>query len=198
MLRKLRPHLSYANVAATLALVLAAGGSTAYAATKIRKSDIGYHAVTSSKIAFNAITASKVRNSTLSGRDVHDSSITSADIRNGSLRAVDLAANQLPQGPKGDPGAPATELHARVSAIGVLANGKGVTAVSPGEPGVYTVTFEKDVSKCAVVATVATSGADDGGTVTAAPSSTPQQVTFRTRDTAGTTAQRPFHFAVFC
>ena len=80
----------------------------------------------------------------------------------------------------------------------MLANGKGVTAVSPGEPGVYTVTFEKDVSKCAVVATVATSGADDGGTVTAAPSATPQQVTFRTRDTAGATAQRPFHFAVFC
>src|SRR5688500_16965935 len=50
MLRKLRPHLSYANVAATLALVLAAGGSTAYAAAKIGKSDIGYHAVTSSKV----------------------------------------------------------------------------------------------------------------------------------------------------
>ena len=81
----------------------------------------------------------------------------------------------------------------------MLANGKGVTAVSPGEPGVYTVTFEKDVSKCAVVATVATSGADDGGTVNAkAPSATPQQVTFRTRDTAGATAQRPFDFAVFC
>ena len=131
MLRKLRPHLSYANVAATLALVLAAGGSTAYAAAKIGKSDIGYHAVTSSKIAFNAITASKVRNSTLSGKDVRDSWITSADIRNGSLRADDLAAGQLPQGPKGEPGAPASELHAGVSAIGVLANGKGVTAVSP-------------------------------------------------------------------
>ena len=46
MLRKLRSQLSYANVAATLALVLAVGGGSAYAAAKIRASDIGYHAVT--------------------------------------------------------------------------------------------------------------------------------------------------------
>jgi hypothetical protein len=54
------------------------------------------------------------------------------------------------------------------------------------------------VSKCAIVATVATTGDADGGTVTGAQTSSPQQVTFRTRDATGVAAQRPFHFAVFC
>jgi hypothetical protein len=198
MLRKLRSRLSYANVAATLALVLAAGGGTAFAAAKIRKSDIGYHAVTGSKIAFNAITGSKVRNSALSGGDLRNSSITSADVRNGSLRSEDFGAGQLPKCDKGEKGDPAAAVFGVVSASGTVTSGKGVAAVSPGETGVYSVTFNQDVSKCAVIGTVATSGPDDGGTVTAAPGGTPQQFVVRTRDTAGAAAQRPFQLAVFC
>jgi hypothetical protein len=197
MLRKLRSQLSYANVAATLALVVAIGGGTTYAASQIRASDIGYHAVTGSKVNFNAITASKVRNSALSGRDLRDNSIRTEDVRNGTLRAEDFAAGALPKGEKGDKGDPATSLHCTVSAAGALTNGQGVTAVSPGAAGVYTVTFNQDVSNCTVIGTVATTGADDGGTVTGAPSAA-QQVTFRTRDTAGVAAQRPFQFALFC
>ena len=103
MLRKLRPRLTYANVASTLALVLAVGGGSAYAATKIGTSGIRQHAVTGAKLATNAVTASKVKNSALSGSDLRDSSITTNDVRNGSLQATDFAANQLPAGPKGDP-----------------------------------------------------------------------------------------------
>lgn len=197
MLRRLRSQLSYANVAATLALAIAIGGGTTYAASRIRTSDIAYHAVTGSKVNFNAITASKVRNSALSGRDLRDSSIKTEDVRNGTLKAEDFAAGALPKGEKGDKGDPATSLHGTVSAAGALTNGQGVTAVSPGAPGVYTVTFNQDVSSCAAIGTVATTGADDGGTVTGAPSGA-QQVTFRTRDTAGAAAQRPFQFALFC
>lgn len=198
MLRKLRSQLSYANVAATLALVIAVGGGSAYAAAKIGKADLAYHAVGASKVDFNAITASKVRNSALSGKDLRDNSVTTTDVRNGTLRQEDFAASQLPKGDKGEKGDPAAAIFGTVSAAGALGNGKGVTAVSAGDPGVYTVTFSQDVSKCAFVGTVATSGADDGGTVTAAPGTTAQQATFRTRDTAGTAAQRPFQFAVYC
>ncbi len=198
MLRKLRSQLSYANVAATLALVLAVGGGSAYAAAKIRASDIGYHAVTASKLNFNAVTASKVKNSALSGKDLRDSSIETADVRNGTLKSEDFATGQLPQGPKGDQGAPATELHGTLSAAGALTNGQGATAATAGEGATYTVTFNQDVSKCAIVGTVATVGDADGGTVTGAQAGAPQQVTFRTRDAAGAAAQRPFHFAVFC
>ena len=192
------PKLSYANVTATLALVLAVGGGSAYAAAQIGRDDIAYHAVSGSKIAFNAVTGSKVRNSALTGRDLRDSTITTSDVRNGSLRADDFAAGQAPKGEKGDKGDPATSIFGTVSAAGTLGNGKGVTAVAAGDTGVYSVNFSQDVSKCAFVATVATSGADDGGIVTAAAGPTAQQATFRTRDLNGTAAQRPFQFAVYC
>jgi hypothetical protein len=195
MLRKLRSQLSYANVAATLALVIAVGGGTAYAAKQIRSKQIAYHAVKAPKVAFNAITTSKVRNGSLSGRDLREGSVTSSDVRNGTLRSDDFAAGQLPQGPKGDPGAPAAELHGTVTADGVLANGKSVTAVSAGGDGTYTITFDRDVSSCAVVATIAS--VDDAGSVSGAAVGA-QQATFRTRNLAGAGVPRPFSFAVFC
>ncbi|HEY0279013.1 MAG TPA: hypothetical protein VGC32_12170 [Solirubrobacterales bacterium] len=37
----MRTHLSYANVVATLALLLVVGGGTAYAATHIPKNSVG-------------------------------------------------------------------------------------------------------------------------------------------------------------
>jgi hypothetical protein len=198
MHRKLRANLSYANVVATLALALAVGGGTAYAAQRIRASQIGYHAVTASKINYNAVTTSKVKNGSLTDKDLRDSSITTQDVRNGTLKAEDFATAELPQGPKGDPGAPATALRGTVSAVGTLSNAQGVTAVTAGDGAEYTLTFDRDVSKCSVVATVATVADGDGGTVTGAPSGAAQQVTFRTRDTAGAAAQRPFSFALFC
>jgi hypothetical protein len=196
MFRKLRPHLTYANVAATIALVIAVGGGSAWAAQKIRTRNIAYHAVTASKLNFNAVTASKVKNGSLSGKELRDNTVASIDIRNGTLTANDFAVGQLPKGDKGDKGDPATELHGTVSAAGVVTNGSGVTAVSPGAGGAYTVTFAQDVSKCAVVGTVAT--ASDAAFVTAAHAAAPQQVTLRIHDLPGGASEHPFHFAVFC
>jgi hypothetical protein len=200
MLRKLRSQLSYANVAATLALVLAVGGGTSYAVTKIRARDIGYHAVTGSKVNWNAITASKVKNSSLSGRDLRGNSVSTSDIRNGSLRAQDFAAGQLPNGDKGDKGDPATSIFAAVAADGKLGNSKNVTSNSLGAGAVYTATINQDVSKCAVVATLSGSAP---GIVTAQPNgaATPaaaQQITIRTFNETGTAEGRPFQFAVYC
>ena len=199
MLRKLRSHLSYANVVATLALVLAVGGGTAYAAAKIRSSDIGYHAVTASKLTFNAVTASKVKNSALSGKDLRDSSIATADVRNGTLRSEDFAAGQLPQGPKGDQGAPATELHGTLLGgrsaherpgrhRGERGRGRHVHRhVQPGREQV------RDRRRPSPRRRRRRRHRDRR-----AQAGAPQQVTFRTRDAAGASAQRPFHFAVFC
>lgn len=198
MLGKLRPHLTYANVAATLALVIAVGGGSAWAAQKIRTRNIAYHAVTASKVNYNAITAAKVKNGSLSGRELRDSSVTTEDVRNGTLRSEDFGAGQLPKGDKGDKGDPATSLHGTVSANGVLTFGSGVTSVVPGADGVYAVTFDRDVSRCSVVGTVANT---DGGSVSAAHAgaATPQRVEFRTRDlAAGTLTEMPFGFAIFC
>jgi hypothetical protein len=197
MLRKLRPRITYANVVSTIALGLAIGGGTAYAATKIGTSNIRYHAVTGSKIANNAVTASKVKNSALSGSDLRDNSVTSADIRAGTLLASDFAANQLPKGDKGDKGDPAASIFGMVASGGGLTNFKGVTAISGnGAAGTgYTVTINQDVSKCAAVATLDGGGA---GSVTAQHTAgQPQQITFHTYD-GGTETPRPFQFAVNC
>jgi hypothetical protein len=194
MLRKLRPRITYANVVSTIALALAIGGGTAYAATRIGTSNIRYHAVTGSKVATNAVTASKVKNSALSGYDIRDNSITSADIRAGTLLATDFAANQLPKGDKGDP---ATSIFGVVSSGGGLTNFKNVAGISgSGTPGTgYTVTINQDVSKCATVATLGTGGA---GSVTAEPTAgNAQQVTFHTYEN-GTETPRAFQFAVYC
>jgi hypothetical protein len=79
--RYLGTKLSYANVVATIALFCALGGG-AYAAVKIR--------------------GSNVVDSSLTGRDLKNNSVRSADVA--GLKANDFAKGQLQAGPKGDPG----------------------------------------------------------------------------------------------
>src|SRR5688572_32513562 len=82
---RIREKLTYANVIATLALVLALGGGTAWAASKIRTRHLGFHAVTGPKIDTNAVTASKLRNGTVGTDDVKDGSLGAADLAPGTL-----------------------------------------------------------------------------------------------------------------
>ena len=60
-----RPRLTYANVAATLALVLALGLGGAYAADKIGTNDIKPNAITSGLVRNNALTGKDVREAKL-------------------------------------------------------------------------------------------------------------------------------------
>jgi hypothetical protein len=84
---KARSRLTYANVAATIALFLALGGG-AYAATQmpLPKSSVG-------------------------AKQLKKNSVTSAKVKDGSLLAGDFKSGQLPagergqQGPQGAPGA---------------------------------------------------------------------------------------------
>ncbi len=71
----LRPKLTYANVAATIALVLAVGGGTVYAAAQLGKNDvrsrnIAKGAVKKSDLAKNAVTSRKIRNHTVKAVDI--------------------------------------------------------------------------------------------------------------------------------
>jgi len=87
-MRRLRPHLSYANTMATVAVFLALGGG-AYAA-----SSLPVNAVHARNIARNAITSSKVK----------DHSLLPKDFRRGALTAA-TPADAGPAGPSGKPGA---------------------------------------------------------------------------------------------
>jgi hypothetical protein len=75
------PRLSYANVTATLALVIALGGS-AYAAATITGADVKDDSLTGADVRGHAATASAPE---------EDGSLTTYDIRNGTIGAVDLA-----------------------------------------------------------------------------------------------------------
>jgi hypothetical protein len=98
---RLSHHITYANVASTIALVLALGGGSVYAAGKISGSEIEKGAVRSPQlknrevkrqdIASGAINSKKVSNQSLTGKDVREDSLTGHDIEEGSLGLVPLA-----------------------------------------------------------------------------------------------------------
>lgn len=76
----LRSRMTYANVAATIALFLAVGGGTVYAAHELGKNDVH-----SKNIAPKAVKAS----------DLAKDAVTSPKIKDGSVQPADLAAGVI-------------------------------------------------------------------------------------------------------
>jgi hypothetical protein len=98
----LRSRLTYANVAATLALFLVIGGGTVYAASELGRNDvksknIAKGAVKASDLATNAVTGQKVKDGSIAGDDLQDGSITAGDIQDGTITGADIAAGVIPQ-----------------------------------------------------------------------------------------------------
>ena len=77
-MKKPRLRTSYANVTSTLALVIALGGTGAYAANTIGSKDIKPGAVKTSDLANNAVTSPKVKDGQLQLKDLNGSARTSA------------------------------------------------------------------------------------------------------------------------
>jgi hypothetical protein len=116
---RFRPRVTYANVTATLALVLALTGG-AYAATQLPKNSIGH-------------------------KQIKKNSIDSSDVKNRSLLSKDFKAGQLPTGPQGSQGAQGvkgdagqngfTNLVVRTTTVGGTFSSTGVDCL-PGERAV--------------------------------------------------------------
>jgi hypothetical protein len=172
-------------VIAALALLVALGG-TGYAAVTLPPNSVG-------------------------ARELKNNAVTGAKVRNRSLLAVDFKAGQLPVGPagpagpqgaKGDKGDAATNLWAVVNANGRLSRWSGATVSARSSAGRYEVTFNRDVSNCAAVATIGNT------TSTATPPTGRVQVTTAqgkpaallvvTYALTGAASDRPFHLAAFC
>ena len=199
---------SPATAISLVALTVALGG-TSYAALKVG--------------------SAQVRNNSLRSADIRNNTIRSADVRNRSLRAIDFAPGQLPpgaagppgpsgaagppgppgppgeKGATGEPGAPATRLWATVEVDGQLTHGSGVLGVSGDGGSGYSVRFDRDVSACAHMSSVAThTNAQWGERVTA--TSVPaggggpirDTVTVFTKNPQGDNIDAPFHLAVLC
>lgn len=90
-------RLTYANVTATLALVVALGAGGAYAAGQIGARDIAENAVRTQHIKAGHVRAADIRGNAVSGRKVADNSLTGADIREGSLTGVDRCPTAAPR-----------------------------------------------------------------------------------------------------
>ena len=73
------PRPTYANVVATLALVIAMSG-TAYAVNTIGTSDIQNGAVTTPKLADEAVTTAKIAPNSIGSLRLHDNSVTLTDL----------------------------------------------------------------------------------------------------------------------
>jgi hypothetical protein len=82
--RRLVNHLSYANVVATLALIVALGG-TSYAAIHIG----------SRQIVNNSVRSKDVRNGTLVGKDVRNKSLSGRDIEPGGIAGLQVDEARL-------------------------------------------------------------------------------------------------------
>jgi hypothetical protein len=182
LVTRLRGRLTYANVTATLALFVALGG-TGYAAITLPRDSVG-----SKQLRANAVRSAEIRNNAIQTRDI-------------SRRA--RAALRGKQGPAGPAGPPAVTEHALVGSTGRQFSGTATASSwSATQPELHQLTFGRDVSNCALSATLA---AVPGGNVTepvpgriTVASAGGAAVNVKTYDVAGNPAEQPFHLIVVC
>jgi hypothetical protein len=96
----MRKHLSYANVTATLALFLALGMGSAYAASRLAPKSVGAKqlrpgAVTADKIRKSAVTAPKIESLAVKQGKIANGAITQAKIQNGAISAEKLPSEVI-------------------------------------------------------------------------------------------------------
>ncbi len=131
----MRIHLSYANVVATLALLLVVGGGTAYAATHLPKNSVGTQQI--KKEAVTPAKLSKAAKAALTGTQgpMGDTGTAGSQGPNGDTGATG------PEGPQGETGQAGPK--GDTGAIGPQGS-KGETG-SPGIVNIEEVTKEFDI-----------------------------------------------------
>jgi hypothetical protein len=119
---RFRPHLTFANVASVLALIVALSG-TALAAG----------------IARDSVKSKQIKDGAVKTTDLADDAVTSAKVDDGSLSSKDFASGQAPAGPQGPQGPAGADGTAR--AYGTVVAGNCAAA-----PGACTVTDDKGIA----------------------------------------------------
>ncbi|MBA3809461.1 MAG: hypothetical protein H0X28_13880 [Solirubrobacterales bacterium] len=142
-------HLSYANIAATLALVFAMSGG-AIAATGGFSSGGKFRGCVR---ANGSLTILKAGKSCSKGQTPITWNQAGPQGTKGPTGAAGANGPTGGSGPAGSPGTPAVTLWGEVNAAGQLVTGNGLTSVSGNAAG-RTWTFSRDISKCAISATL--------------------------------------------
>lgn len=156
-MRRLKIRLTYANVASTLALFVALGG-TSYAVAKLPRNSVG---------------SKQIRTGAVGSSELHRGAVHSVDIRNGAVRLKDIrrstrAALKGQAGPPGPPGQAAVSYFLEADSAGGTVSGNGHVIGQQGING-YIVSFSRTVAGCTLVASPARVG---GGAVTDPPPGT--------------------------
>jgi len=197
MRRLRRLKLSPSLVVASLALLVALGGTSVAAVSQL--------------VPRNSVGTPQLRND----------AVTSKKVRNGSLLRVDFRAGQVPAGPTGPQGAqgatgpagaagptgptgPAgsvTKLTAVINSSGSIARSQGTTSAGRTATGQYEVIFTQNVTQCTYNATLgnATTGTPAAGSIgVASRSGQVNGVFVATYNSTGVATDRSFHLTVVC
>ncbi len=95
-MRRIRNRLTYDNVVATLALVIAVAGGTAYAANTVFSADIVDGEVKTADVrndtlSGGVLTAADLRNCSVGNTEIADCGVRSAEVQNEALTGADIA-----------------------------------------------------------------------------------------------------------
>lgn len=184
-MRRIFTESRYASVVSTVALVLALGGGTAYAATLVTSKDI--------------------KNGGVKRVDIHRGAVNSAKVADGTLKKRDFKASQLPAGPAGPAGPsgpPAAKFFAAGDADGTVQRSSGGVSVNKFGTGLYRVTFPASVEGCVAVASIGATTAGNNVQVGGAGVTinlglgTGVTTVLTSNGTAG--VDKPWAIAVFC
>jgi hypothetical protein len=93
---------------------------------------------------------------------------------------------------------PLNTLWAVVEPGGTLQHGKGVTSSEKLGTGAYRITFNRNISNCAAVATISDGFIGEIGTLIKRPPLTSPEVSVYTRDSAGNVQDQSFNLLVRC
>jgi hypothetical protein len=148
----IRRHISYANVAATLALVLAMSGG-AIAATGGFTSGGTLRACANEEGVIRLLKAGKSCKKGQKAVSWNQTGPTGAKGATGATGAVGPAGVSGSAGPRGPEGVPASIAWARADQDGTLEAGRGVVSIEHAGTGYYRIKFDHDVSGCGAVAT---------------------------------------------
>lgn len=192
-MRRILPRRpSPAFVLSFIALSVALGGTATAISGRdsVTKDDIREAAVGKAEIRRGAVGKAEARTDSIGKLEVIENSLGGGQVNEKSLRGVGSASGLT--------------MWAVVSASGQIVRGQGIKQVFKFRTGGYNIFPAQDVSKCAVLATVGTSGSvPPNGTASVTTVSLnsdgpPDGIQVWTYEPGGKLADRPFHLGVVC
>ena len=95
MLKRFRSGITFANVCSFLALLIALGTGSAYAANTVFSTDIVDGEVKTADIHNNAVTTNKLRDDAVDGTKIFDSTVSAADLGFASVASGEIATDAV-------------------------------------------------------------------------------------------------------